>query len=113
MVKFKDRIYNCPMELAVDIIGGKWKALILWHLSIKTLRFNELKRIFPKLSQKILTQQLRSLEEDGLINRIVYPQVPPKVEYSLSDLGKSLISVLQEMNRWGANYIIANDNRDT
>lgn len=105
MITFNNRQYNCPMEMTMDLIGGKWKVLILWHLSFETLRFNELKRAFPEATQKMLTQQLRDLEANGLINRRVYPQVPPRVEYSLTDFGNTLMPVLLEMNRWGTDYV--------
>jgi DNA-binding HxlR family transcriptional regulator len=92
------------MELTIDIIGGKWKSIILWHLGENTLRFGELKRTLPKITQKMLTQQLRQLEKDGLVDRRVYTQVPPKVEYSLTDTGKTLLPVLETMYQWGINY---------
>ncbi|MCX7711568.1 MAG: helix-turn-helix transcriptional regulator [Clostridia bacterium] len=104
MVYFKGKKYNCHMEMAMDLIGGKWKVLILWHLAEKVLRFNELKRLFPEVTQKMLTQQLKDLEENGLINRKVYAQVPPKVEYSLTDFGKTLMPVLYSLNQWGREY---------
>lgn len=99
------RKYNCPVEYTLEVMGGKWKPLILWHLADRTLRFSELKRTIPKVTQKMLTQQLRELENDGLIYRNVYPQVPPKVEYSLTEDGQSLIPLLREMSRWGKNHI--------
>ncbi len=108
MITYNNKTYNCPMEMTMDLIGGKWKVLILWHLSIDVLRFNELKRMFPDVTQKMLTQQLRDLEANGLINRKVYPQVPPKVEYSLTEIGCSLVPVLQEMNKWGTGFVNSN-----
>ena len=96
------------MEMTMDLIGGKWKVLILWHLSAGVLRFNEMKRLFPDVTQKMLTQQLRDLESNGLIFRKVYPQVPPKVEYSLTEIGSSLVPVLQEMNKWGTEFVNKN-----
>ena len=81
--------FNCPVEATLDLIGGKYKALILWHLIDTTLRFNEIGKLIPQATPKMLTQQLRELENDSLIIRTVYPVVPPKVEYSLSDFGKS------------------------
>ncbi len=108
MIIYKNKKFNCPMEMCMDLIGGKWKVLILWHLSYGLLRFNELKKVFPEISQKMLTQQLRDLENNGLISRKVYPEVPPKVEYSLTEIGKSLVPILQEMNKWGTNF--ANEN---
>lgn len=100
--------YRCPVELTIDILGGKWKVLILWQLSIETLRFCQLKKLFPKITQKILTQQLRYLEERGLIIRTTYPEIPPKVEYSLSELGKTVKPILDKMNEWGQQYMDSN-----
>lgn len=99
----------CPVSATLDLIGGKYKALILWHLSEKTLRFSELKKAITKATPKMLTQQLRELEEQGLITRKIYPVVPPKVEYSLTALGKSLMPVLVAMRDWGANYLRSMD----
>jgi DNA-binding HxlR family transcriptional regulator len=110
MIIFKDREYKCAVELTINLIGGKYKALLLWELSESTKRFNELRKRFPEVTQKMLTQQLRDLENDGLILRHVYPQVPPKVEYSLTDFGKSLMPVIHSMNQWGNNYIKNNTN---
>jgi DNA-binding HxlR family transcriptional regulator len=97
--------YNCPMEVTLELIGGKWKSLILWHLSLKTLRFSELRKLVPRATQKMLTQQLRDLENDGLIIRKVYAEVPPKVEYYLSDFGKSIKPILEAMCTWGSDYL--------
>jgi DNA-binding HxlR family transcriptional regulator len=107
MIEFKGIEYNCSMELTLDIIGGKWKPLIVWHLADKTMRFSELKRTMPNITQKMLTQQLRMLEENGLVNRLVYTQVPPKVEYSLTEHGKSLVPVLATLCQWANNYTAA------
>jgi DNA-binding HxlR family transcriptional regulator len=92
------------MELTIDLIGGKWKSLILWHLGENTLRFSVLKKMLPQITQKMLTQQLRELEQDGLLQRFVYTQVPPKVEYSLTGEGKTLLPILESMCQWGINY---------
>ena len=97
--------YNCPVETTLELIGGKYKSLILWHLIDTTLRFGELRRLIPQATTKMLTQQLRKLEEDNLINRTVYPVVPPKVEYSLTDLGRSIRPILSAMYDWGTNYL--------
>lgn len=97
--------FNCPVEATIQLIGGKYKAVILWHLIGEKKRFGELKRLLPRATEKMLTQQLRDLEQDGLIIRTVYPVVPPKVEYSLSELGKSIIPVLDAMCNWGADYL--------
>lgn len=96
---------NDPVEVTLELIGGKWKPLIVWRLTDKTMRFNELKRSLPNVTQKVLTQQLREMESHGLIHRKVYAQVPPKVEYSLTELGKSLMPLLEIMCQWGTNYI--------
>lgn len=93
--------YICPVEVTLEIIGGKWKAVILWHLTKKTLRFSQLQRRLTGVTQKMLTQQLRELERDGMIHREVFPEVPPRVEYSLTDQGRSLEPVLARMCAWG------------
>jgi len=90
------------------MIGGKYKALILWHLIGRTLRFGELRKLIPQATPKMLTQQLRELEEDNLIIRTVYPVVPPKVEYRLSELGTSIQPILEAMYKWGADYLSQN-----
>lgn len=95
----------CPMVLVQKLLSGKRKILILWYLSSKTLRFSSIKKKLPDVTQKMLTQQLRSLEEDGLISRKVYPVVPPKVEYSLTGIGKKIIPLLSMMHNFGAEYI--------
>lgn len=97
--------YNCPVEATLDLIGGKYKAIILWHLIDNTLRFNQLSKLIPHATPKMLTQQLRELEADRLIIRTVYPVVPPKVEYALSCFGESIIPVLDSMCSWGAAYL--------
>lgn len=108
MVLFGGKEYGCTMELTLELIGGKWKALVLWHLGQRgILRFNELKRIHRALTQKMLTQQLRELEADGIVVRRVYAQVPPKVEYSLTPLGTRLLPVLESLCAWGDGYLEA------
>lgn len=102
----KDTInVNCPVAATLQLIGGKYKALLLWHLSGKILRFNELRRLVPEATPKMLTQQLRELEGDGLIARKVYAVVPPKVEYSLTPRGESLFPILQAMYAWGSKLL--------
>ena len=96
---------NCPVVATLDMIGGKYKALILWHLLDKTLRFGELRKLIPQATPKMLTQQLRELERDNLVVRTVYPVVPPKVEYALSDLGKSIKPILTAIYHWGGAYM--------
>lgn len=100
---------RCPVSATLELIGGKYKALILWHLSEGTLRFSELKKAISNATPKMLTQQLRELEEQELITRKVYPVIPPKVEYSLTELGKSLMPVLVAMRDWGAGYLRSKD----
>ena len=91
---------DCPVSAALKLIGGKYKPLLLWHLCDATLRFNQLSRLIPEATAKMLVQQLRELEADGLIRRTVYPVVPPKVEYSLTPLGQSLLPILRAMYEW-------------
>lgn len=105
MIEFRGKEYRCPVELTIDLLGGKWKAVLMWELSEKTLRFNELTRLFPNATRKMLTQQLKEMERDGLIFRREYPQIPPKVEYSLTDFGRTFMPVLFSMNQWGQDYI--------
>ncbi|UWP58169.1 winged helix-turn-helix transcriptional regulator [Ruminococcus gauvreauii] len=97
--------FTCPVEATIQLIGGKYKAVILWHLMNQTLRYSELHRLMPRATDKMLAQQLRELEGDGLIDRKVYPVVPPKTEYSLTAFGKSLAPILDEMCSWGESYL--------
>lgn len=90
-----------PVGVTLAVIGGKWKPLILWHLRGKAVRFNELMKAMNGITQKMLTQQLRELEHDGLVARKVYPEVPPRVEYTITEYGKTLEPVLQMMSDWG------------
>ena len=100
------KTYHCEKELTLAIIGGKWKMLILWHLGKGgTKRFSELKALIPGITQRMLVNQLRELEEDQIVHREVYPVVPPKVEYSLTEHGKSLMPILESMYAWGKNYL--------
>ena len=96
---------NCPVEATLEMIGGKYKALILWHLSENKLRFSELRKAIKNATPKMLTQQLRELEAHKLIHREVFPVVPPKVEYSLTETGRSLMPILMAMRDWGASYL--------
>ena len=95
---------RCPVEATLDLIGGKWKGVILSVLMVETKRFSELERRLPQIAQRTLTKALRELEADGLVQRKVYPVVPPKVEYSLTDKGRSLNSVLSAMHDWGEGH---------
>jgi len=103
-VNFKGKKFNSPVELSLSIIGGKWKMLILWRLREASMRYGELRKSLPKVTHKMLTQQLRELEFDEIIIRKVYPEVPPKVEYSLTLLGKSVIPVIDLLSEWGEEY---------
>jgi DNA-binding HxlR family transcriptional regulator len=100
----KEELPECPVATTVSLIGSKWKLLIIRNLLVRPWRFNELKKDLEGISQKVLTDSLRSMEEDGLITRTVYPEVPPRVEYALSDLGQSLKPILDSMVEWGNNY---------
>ena len=96
---------HCPVEATLELIGGKYKALILWHLSEGDLRFSELRKVIHNATPKMLTQQLRELEAQALIHREVFPVIPPKVEYSLTELGRSLMPILIAMRDWGSGYL--------
>jgi len=100
---------HCPVSATLDLIGGKYKALILWHLSEGKLRFSELRKVVKNATPKMLTQQLRELEAQDLIHREVFPVIPPKVEYSLTELGRSLMPILVAMRDWGSGYLRKQD----
>ena len=101
--KFK---YAWPIEATMDVIGGKWKPLIIYELNDSTLRFSQLlDRVQPKITQRMLTKELRELEKDGLLTRKVYPVVPPKVEYSLTEKGRSLMPILDALCEWGSEHM--------
>ena len=100
----KEEMPACPVATTVALIGSKWKLLIMRNLLSRPWRFNELKKDLEGISQKVLTDSLRSMEEDGLITRTVYPEVPPRVEYALSDLGETMRPILDAMQEWGTNY---------
>ncbi|ENQ3080381.1 TPA: winged helix-turn-helix transcriptional regulator [Bacillus pseudomycoides] len=100
----KESIRRCSVEVTLDVIGGKWKGVILFHLINGEIRFNQFLRLMPGITQRMLTRQLRELEADGVIHREVYKEVPPKVEYSLTEFGKSLIPIIVMMRDWGNEY---------
>lgn len=100
----KDEMPACPVATTVSLIGSKWKLLIIRNLRARPWRFNELKKDLEGISQKVLTDSLRSLEEDGIVTRTVYPEVPPRVEYSLSELGESLNPIFEMLEEWGRDY---------
>ncbi|MBQ8490081.1 MAG: helix-turn-helix transcriptional regulator [Pseudobutyrivibrio sp.] len=103
-MKTKAELPECPVATTVGLIGSKWKLLIIRNLLVRPWRFNELKNNLEGISQKVLTDSLRSMEEDGIITRTVYPEVPPRVEYSLSELGESMRPIIKAMEQWGTEY---------
>ncbi len=103
----KKRATKCPAETTLSVIGGRWKTLILWQLFQGTRRFSELYRAMDGITQKMLAQQLREMEKDGIVNRRIFAQVPPRVEYSLTPMGRSLKPVVDAMCKWGAKQVIA------
>lgn len=106
-VEKNNQLNLCPVMTTLAVIGGKWKPAILWQLQQEELlRFGALKKRIPNITQKMLTQQLRELEADGIVNRKVYPEVPPRVEYRLTEYGKTLTPILDEMARWGLRHEI-------
>ena len=103
-MKTKDELPDCPVATTVSLIGSKWKLLIMRNLLVRPWRFNELQKSLDGISQKVLTDSLRSMETDGIITRTVYPEVPPRVEYALSELGESMRPIIKSMEAWGNNY---------
>lgn len=93
--------YHCAMDVTMDYIGGKWKTVVLWYLRKDKKRFSELRKLIPNITEKMLSLQLKDLENDGIVKRKIYPEVPPKVEYYLTDFGKTLIPMLEEIAKWG------------
>ena len=100
----KEELPACPVATTVQLIGSKWKLLIMRNLLARPWRFNELRKNLEGISQKVLTDSLRSMEEDGIITRTVYPEVPPRVEYALSELGESMRPIIKAMEQWGITY---------
>ncbi|RXJ81776.1 helix-turn-helix domain-containing protein [Arcobacter sp. F2176] len=100
-IKYKEKDYTCSFEFVLDIVSGKWKGLVLWHLSKGTMRYNEIHKILGKITQKMLTQTLRDLEKHNLISRKVYPVIPPKVEYTITKNGEKLIPIFYQLSKWG------------
>jgi DNA-binding HxlR family transcriptional regulator len=93
--------FHCAMDVTMNFIGGKWKTVVLWYLRKDKKRFSELRKLIPNITEKMLSLQLKDLESNGIVKRKIYPQVPPKVEYNLTDFGKTLIPMLEEIARWG------------
>ena len=100
----KEELPACPVATTVQLIGSKWKLLIIRNLLVRPWRVNELRKDLAGISQKVLTDSLRSMEQDGIVIRRVYPEVPPRVEYSLSELGESMRPIIQAMEQWGTDY---------
>lgn len=103
-MKTKDELPECPVATTVSLIGSKWKLLIMRNLLARPWRFNELQKNLEGISQKVLTDSLRSMEADGIITRTVYPEVPPRVEYALSEVGESMRPIIKSMEQWGTEY---------
>ena len=103
-MKKKEELPDCPVATTVSLIGSKWKLLIMRNLLVRPWRFNELQRSLEGISQKVLTDSLRSMEEDGIITRTVFPEIPPRVEYALSELGESMRPIIKSMEAWGTEY---------
>jgi DNA-binding HxlR family transcriptional regulator len=99
-----DQGYRCAVEATMDVIGGKWKSVIIYHLLTGTKRFGELRRLLPDITQRMLTLHLRALEQDGIVHREVYSEVPPRVEYSLTEFGETLLPVLRIIEAWGQEH---------
>lgn len=100
-IKLNGKIYHCALDVTMEYIGGKWKTIVLWYLRKDTRRFSQLKRQIPDITEKMLSLQLKQLEKDGIINRTVFAEVPPRVEYCLTEEGKTLLPVLEELAKWG------------
>ncbi len=106
---FEGHVFQSPVELALHVIGGKWKMPILWRLTQRSWRYNELHRDLKRVSHKMLTQQLRELEQAGLITRTVHPVVPPHVDYAITDLGRTALPAIEILRTWGASYRAARE----
>jgi len=101
-----DKLHDgCPIKAAIDVIRGRWKPMILWELNCGTKRFSDLQAALPEIAAQVLTVQLRQLEADGVIIRTVYPEIPARVEYALTDLGRALSTVMDQLESWGARYL--------
>ena len=98
------RKYHCAVSVTMELIGGKWKAVVLWYLRKRTRRFAELRHDIPDITEKMLTKQLRELERDGIVRRRVFPEVPPRVEYSLTRYGKSVLPMIESIGAWGRQH---------
>jgi DNA-binding HxlR family transcriptional regulator len=101
IITIKKRVYHCALDVTMSFIGGKWKTIVLWYLRKEPKRFSELKRHIPDITEKMLSMQLKQLEKDGIVGRKVYAEVPPRVEYFLTEEGKTLLPMLEEIAKWG------------
>jgi DNA-binding HxlR family transcriptional regulator len=100
-IVLKGEIFHCALDVSMRFIGGKWKTVVLWYLRKEKKRFSELKKLIPDITEKMLSLQLKALEEDGIVSRTVYAEVPPRVEYALTDFGKSMLPMVEEIAKWG------------
>ena len=100
-IRLNGRLYHCALDVTMDLVGGKWKTIVLWYLRKDKLRFSELRKLIPGITEKMLSMQLRQLEQDGFVSRTVYPEVPPRVEYALTPHGRTLLPLLEEIAAWG------------
>lgn len=107
MINFKGKEYICELDMAMSIISSKWKVVILCHIGVEPKRFLELQRSLPGISQKVLNEKLKELEEDGLISKKTFPEVPPKVEFSLTPMGEKLVPIMQNLSEWGRDILNA------
>jgi len=105
ILNYKGKSYYCPVELTLDLIGGKWKGVIIWYLKDGTFRFSQIKKMITSISEKVLIKELKSLQQYGIVKRKSYNVVPPKVEYSLTDYGKTLIPIFKKISAWGENHV--------
>jgi DNA-binding HxlR family transcriptional regulator len=105
VMQLRGKTYHCALDVTMNFIGGKWKTVVLWYLRKDKKRFSELKKLIPDITEKMLSLQLRALQEDGIIKRMIYPEVPPKVEYELTKFGKTLVPVLEEIAKWGRDTV--------
>lgn len=101
--------FICPLEATMDLLGGKWRTLILWHLMQEKLRFSQIQKIVLGISKKVLSEHLKVLENEGLITRYVYPTIPPSVEYEITDKGKTLAKILEDLEAWGRENLIPSE----
>lgn len=104
--KLNGTYYYCPVDLTLQIVGGRWKGIVIWNLRENTMRFNELKKALVTINDKMLSQVLKELEEQGIVNRKVYEVVPPKVEYSLTEEGKRLLPIMQLISDYGQKFVV-------